>query len=231
MRTRVAPLTAAIAASLLLTACSGVVVPGGTTAAPTASGSASASPTASATATTTVTATTTASPTGSPGSTASPTASGAVSPTAATLELSAQGVGGYGFGSDVAIVQPVLQQRLGQPQVTENTGCQMDPRWTRSLSWQGLTVTFEADAAERTDDLAMTQWRVRPRDGVPAGVTLADGTSFDATFADLKAAHPDVELTQQLGWYVFELPEGVTWLGEDDVRPFEAWGGTVRWCE
>lgn len=153
------------------------------------------------------------------------------SPTETEVVLSGDGVAGQPFGTAVSTVEPALTGPLGSPAVTESTGCPMNPKWTRMLRWQGLTVTFEAATATRTDQTELTMWQLRPDEGVPAGVTLSDDLPLTPTFSELTADNPGTKVDRQLGWYLLELPEGVTYLGEDASRPTTIWGGPLQWCE
>lgn len=160
----------------------------------------------------------------------SPTAS-RTSP-AAGVTLTGQEVAGHPFGSFVGEVEPALRAGLGEPtDVTENTGCPLDPAWTRTMRWQGLSVVFEGDTQRRTDQTALTDWQVRIDQGVPSGVVLGDDVSPTASFAELVADHPGASVTQRLGWHVLELPGGITYLSENSTTPTVIWGGPVQWCE
>lgn len=146
--------------------------------------------------------------------------------------LSGQGAAGYPFGSEAGDVEPTLRSSLGAPsQVIENAGCPLNPIWTKMMRWQGLTVTFEGDTATRTSRTGLSSWQLRPDQGVPVGVTLADDLPLTPTFAELTAQHPSTSLKQQLGWYLMELPEGITYIGEDRASPSTIQGGPLRWCE
>lgn len=153
-------------------------------------------------------------------------------PTPTEVVLSGQGAAGYAFGSQVSDVEPTLRGSLGDPsQVTENTGCPLNPIWTTTMRWQGLTVTFEGDTATRTSQTTLSTWQLRPDQGVPVSVTLADDLPLAPTFAELTTQHPGTSLTQQLGWYLVELPEGVTYLGQNRTSPSDIQGGPLQWCE
>lgn len=155
-------------------------------------------------------------------------------PTTPTAEvvLTGQGAGGSSFGTPVADVEPALRAMLGEPSdVIEGTGCPLDPTWTRSVRWQGLTVVFEGDTEQRTDETELTSWQLRPGGGLPSGVSLGEGLSSTATFGELTAQFPGSEVTEQLGWSVLELPIGVTYLGENATTPSVIHGGPLQWCE
>jgi len=166
-----------------------------------------------------------------PTASASASVSPGVSPAAAGVVLSGLGVAGYGFGSDAALLEPVLTARLGAPTVNESTGCEFNPLWTRSLRWQGLFVSFEAAGPAVTPDVTLATWHLRPAQGVPAGVSLAGGLPLTPTFAELAAAHPDTVVEEELGLFLFELPSGVTYIGENAPAPCEVRGGPIVWCE
>ena len=179
-----------------------------------------------------------ASPTVSPTMTGSPVtqtptpASPSPTPTPAGVVLAGTGVAGYAFGSQASSVEPVLRSRLGKPgRVTEDTGCPMNQRWTRSLSWKGLFVSFEAATAKKTTKVKLTTWELRPTNGVPAGVTLAGNLPLTPTFAQLKAAFPGTKVTEELGWFFLKVPSGVTYIGESKTRPSAIHGGPIQWCE
>ncbi len=165
--------------------------------------------------------------------TPAPSASTSTSqPVPAEVVLSGQGAAGHAFGSEAGDVEPTLRDSLGDPsQVTENAGCPLNPIWTKLMRWQGLTITFEGDTAARTSQTKLSSWQLRPDQGVPVGVTLADDLPLTPTFAELTTQHPDANLEQQLGWYVMELPEGVSYIGEDRTSPSTIQGGPLRWCE
>lgn len=154
------------------------------------------------------------------------------SPTATAVVLSGQGVAGSPFGTAVADVESTLRSALGAPtQVTENTGCPLNPLWTKVLRWEGLTVTFQAESELRTEATALTMWQLRPPDGVPSGAELADNMPLTPTFDELTTAYPGTKVTEQLGWYLAEPTNGITYLGENATSPSVIQGGPLQWCE
>lgn len=152
--------------------------------------------------------------------------------TPSQVVLSGQGAAGHAFGAPVATVEASLRDALGEPsQVTENTGCPLNPIWTRTVRWQGLSVSFQGKTERRTDATTLSTWQLRNDQGVPSNVALADGLPVTTTFAQLIAAHPGTELTEQLGWYLAEPVPGITYMGSSRTEPEMINGGPLQWCE
>lgn len=105
--------------------------------------------------------------------------------------LSGSSVDAYAMGAPVSAVQPALIEKLGEPtQTAENSGCEMNPTWTRTLMWNDLRVVFTAHQATKTASLTLTAWELREPFALPAKAVLVPPYTTDLTLDDLVKLYP-----------------------------------------
>ena len=162
-------------------------------------------------------------------------ASPSPSPTATTVVLAGDGLGGFTFGTAQKTVAALLTDHLGKPSSSsQGLYCELDSSspWTETVMYKNLWVQYEAKDSKKTSARTLQGWGYQIKGTLPSALAIVDDVPLDLSFKQLKAKYPGtktLDLGLEDGTVAVQLPNDLIFYGikvPEVVR-----GGKIGVCE